>query len=77
MFHHSFFEIGEFDLAREATPIVDKQLRKDISRAVKSSTPKATPSIGNDIEIVRRQISHHKVRSSASWGAEALRASAT
>jgi len=59
------------------TPIVDEQLLKDVSRAAKSSAPKATLGIVKDIEIVRKQISPHEVRSSASRETEALRASAT
>ena len=72
-----FIQIGEFDLAQEATPIVDEQLLEDVSRAAKSSAPKATPGIGKDIEIVRKQTSPHEVGSSASRETEALRASAT
>jgi len=56
-----FIQIGEFDLAQEATPIVDEQLLKDVSRAAKSSAPKAAPGISKDIEIVRKQTSPHEV----------------
>ena len=71
------FQIGNFDLEQEATPIFDDQLLEDVSRAVRSSAPKVTPGIGKDISIVRRQISPHKVGSSASRRIEALHASAT
>jgi len=48
-----------------------------LAGVARSSAPKATPSIGKDIAIVRRQTSSHKFGSSASKGTEALRASAT
>ena len=71
------FQIGEFNLEQEATPIVDQQLLEDVSRAARSFVAKATPGIGKDIAIVRRQTSPHRVGSSASRGTEALHASAT
>jgi len=60
------FQIGKFNLAQEATPIVDEQLLKNVSHVTRSSAPKATPGIGKDIVIMRRLTSPHKVGSSAS-----------
>lgn len=78
MFNPFFvFQIGEFDLAHEATPIVEEQLLEDVSRTTRSSAPKAIPSIDKDIATMRKHISPHKVGSSASRGTEALHASAT
>lgn len=68
-------DIGEFDLAQKAIPIVDEQLLDDVNCAARSFVPKATPCKGKDIEIVRRQTSSPKVGGSTSKATETLRAS--
>ena len=77
MFNSVFSQICEFNLAQEATPIIDKQLLEDVSRATCSSTLKVTQGIGKDIIIVKRETSPHRVGSSASRRIEALHGSAT
>jgi len=50
----SFFQISEFNLVQEATPIVDEDLLDAITLAAKSCGATAQLSIGKDIDIVRR-----------------------
>jgi len=73
----SFYSDWEVRLSTGGDTIIDEQLLEDVSHAAKSSAPKATPYIGKDIEIVRKQTSPHEVGSSASRGTVALRTSAT
>ena len=48
------FQIGEFDLVQEATPIVNEDLLEAVTLAAKSCEATAQLSIDKDIDIVRR-----------------------